>query len=395
MSSNTLCTKCLISQPSANFQKKADSNTFFKTCSSCRNREKARRRNTVQRSPFGPSYLQSEVAEPSNNNQNIGVNDNPNSHCPPTENLITEDINLVYENAGTNGPSISIPDNIISVHCKGCRKNCHPDLFYDPIRNRSFKQCSDCRRRDYNRRHPESLQERPDSRLQHPSALPLNPPTVVSSNAVTDAAYIYCRMCRNNYPSESFANPASNSLYATCSDCRSLQHDRRFPTVFETITNQGLSDIIEEVDEANDEEVEELAANIGMFEIVEEEVINGPVPEEAPFGDDPIFMLSQIHSREFRNHDEIQRRLQADEERNGINNPDGAPQVDDFNIDPFLEELPPAEIDNGNQVERLVQNDPFIEENHHPRANEVVQSQSLLQIDPFLESNPPPQAEGV
>ena len=54
-----------------------------------------------------------------------------------------------------------------------------------------------------------------------------------------------------------------------------------------------------------------------MFEIVEEEVINGPVPEEAPFGDDPIFMLSQIHSREFRNHDEIQRRLQADEERNG------------------------------------------------------------------------------
>ena len=74
--------------------------------------------------------------------------------------------------------------------------------------------------------------------------VPLNPPTVVSSNAVTDAAYIYCRMCRNNYPSESFANPASNSLYATCSDCRSLQHDRRFPTVFETITNQGLSDII-------------------------------------------------------------------------------------------------------------------------------------------------------
>ena len=63
--------------------------------------------------------------------------------------------------------------------------------------------------------------------------------------------------------------------------------------------------------------MEQLAANIGMFEIVEEEVFNGPAPEEAPLGDDPIFMLSQIQSREFRNHDEIQRRLQAEEEENG------------------------------------------------------------------------------
>ena len=62
-----------------------------------------------------------------------------------------------------------------------------------------------------------------------------------------------------------------------------------------------------------------MAANIGMFEIVEEEVFNGPVPEEAPLGDEPIFMLSQLQSREFRNHDEIQRRLQADEEANGKN----------------------------------------------------------------------------
>ena len=74
---------------------------------------------------------------------------------------------------------------------------------------------------------------------------------------------------------------------------------------------------IKDIDDANDEEVERLAANIGMFEIAEEEVFNGPVPEEAPLGDDPVFMLSQLHSTEFRNHDEIQRRLQADEENNG------------------------------------------------------------------------------
>ena len=74
---------------------------------------------------------------------------------------------------------------------------------------------------------------------------------------------------------------------------------------------------IKDIDDANDEEVERLAANIGKFEIAEEEVFNGPVPEEAPLGDDPIFLLSQIQSREFRNHDEIQRRLQAEEEENG------------------------------------------------------------------------------
>ena len=74
---------------------------------------------------------------------------------------------------------------------------------------------------------------------------------------------------------------------------------------------------IKDVDDADDEEVEQLAANIGMFEIVEEENFNGPVPEEAHLGDDPIFMLSQVQSREFRNHDEIQRRLQEYEEANG------------------------------------------------------------------------------
>ncbi|KHJ35419.1 hypothetical protein EV44_g2941 [Erysiphe necator] len=131
-----------------------------------------------------------------------------------------------------------------------------------------------------------------------------------------------------------------------------------------------------------------------MFEIVEEEVLNGPVPEEAPLGDDPIFMLSQILSRGFKNHDEIQRRLQADEDANGYKNPDEVLQVNHPNIDPFLEELPPPEIDNDNQVENLVLNDPFIEENPQIINNEVVQSQSLQQIDPFLESNLPPQAEG-
>ncbi|KHJ30202.1 hypothetical protein EV44_g1318 [Erysiphe necator] len=319
MSSNRLCSTCLQSQPSTNYIKNIASNTYFKTCSTCRNRAKARRRNTVQRSPFGPLNLQAGVAEPSNNNQNVVFENNPNNQCPPNENLIAEDINLVHGSAVTDGPSLNIPDNLTFVLCKGCKKNCHPDLFHDPIRNRSFKQCSDCRRRDFNRRHSESLQDRPTSRPQHTSALPLNPTNVVPFNAVIDTAYINCRMCRNDCSSELFANSASNSLYATCLDCRTRDHARRYPTIFEPIPNQGLSDYIEDFDDADDEEVNQLAANIGMFEIVEEEVFNGPVPEEAPLGDEPIFMLSQLQSREFRNHDEIQRRLQADEEANGKN----------------------------------------------------------------------------
>ncbi|KHJ32512.1 hypothetical protein EV44_g5924 [Erysiphe necator] len=221
-------------------------------------------------------------------------------------------------------------------------------------------------------------------------------------NSVTEIATVYCRMCKKNCSPELFANPASNSSYATCLDCRTQDHNRRYPTVFDPIPTQRSSDNLEDIDEANDEEVEQLAANIGMFEIVEEEVFNGPIPEEAPLGDDSIFKLSQLQSTEFRNHDEIQRRLQADEEANGINNPDEAPQVENFivseidpNFDPFLEELPPNMFDNDNQVENLVPNDPFVEENLQTRNNEVLQSQDHLQIDPFLELNPPPQAEDM
>ncbi|KHJ35456.1 hypothetical protein EV44_g3432 [Erysiphe necator] len=377
MSSNRLCTTCLQSQPSSNFLKNVVSNTYFKTCSTCRNRAKARRRNTHHRSPFEPAIMQAEEAEPNINNQVIVVDNILNDQCPGNENLMNENSNLADRNAALYDPPINISENSNFIHCKGCKKNCHPDLFHDPIRNRSFKQCTDCRRRDFNRRHPESLQDQPNSRPQHPRALPFNPPTVAPFNAAIDTAYIHCRMCRLNYPSESFANAASNSLYATCSECRSIQHARRYPTVFEPTPNQVPSNLIEDVDNSNDEEVEQLAANIGMFEIVEEEVFNGPVPEEAPTGDDPIFMISQLQSREFRNHDEIQRRLQADEEAFGISNPDEALQVDDDiivseidpNIDPFLEELPPPEIDNENLLENEILNDPFVEENFHAQNN--------------------------
>lgn len=119
---------------------------------------------------------------------------------------------------------------------------------------------------------------------------------------------------------------------------------------------------------------------------MEEEVFNGPIPEETPMGDDPILMLSQLQSKKLWNLDENQRRLQADEEANGINNPNEDLQVDETNlqdleaneinvselnpnIDPILEEISPPEIDNDDHVENLVQDDPFVEVNTHIRIN--------------------------
>ncbi|KHJ34875.1 hypothetical protein EV44_g3309 [Erysiphe necator] len=155
----------------------------------------------------------------------------------------------------------------------------------------------------------------------------------------------------------------STSLYATCFDCRKQEHARHFPTVFEPLPIQRPSDYLEDVD-VNEEKVDQIAAKIGLFDIEEEEVFNGPFPEEAPIWDDPIFLFSQLQSREFRNHDEIQRRLQADEGTNDLNHEDN-----------------------------IVPNDPFAEENVQIQINEIAQSQNLLPIDPFLESYPPPQAE--
>ena len=74
---------------------------------------------------------------------------------------------------------------------------------------------------------------------------------------------------------------------------------------------------VDDLYDVSDDDVANLAADIGRFEMEEVEVFNGPVPEEAPLGDDPIFLYSQLQSREFRNHDEIQRRLQANEETSG------------------------------------------------------------------------------
>ncbi|KHJ35685.1 hypothetical protein EV44_g3307 [Erysiphe necator] len=394
ISSLKFCSSCRKQQSLTCFLRNEERNQYYKTCSDCRSKKNHRRLN-LRRQQSVPA-LQVEHEENISFNEITPLRNNERTNDNLTSNVIIS----CYENNNSVPDVISVPNllNGISntsnfIHCKGCKKNCAPEFFTDHARGKTFKQCEDCRQRSYTRRHPQSLYNGPDPLRLPSTTIPVNAQSDTTINVITEIATMFCRMCKKNCAPESFAHENSISPYSTCLDCRTRDRARRFPTVFEPIPTQRPSGNLEDIDDVNDEEVELLAANIGMFEIVEEDVFNGPVPEEAALGDDPIYMLSQIQSREFRNHDEIQRRLQAEEEANGFNNPDEAPQVDDSNIDPFLEELPPPEIGNDDHGENLILNDPFVEENTHPQINEIVQSQSLLQIDPFLESNPPPQAE--
>ena len=70
--------------------------------------------------------------------------------------------------------------------------------------------------------------------------------------------------------------------------------------------------------DASDDEVTNLAADIGRFELDAVEVFNVLIPEEALMGDDPVFILSRLESQEYRAHDHIQERLQAEEQSESI-----------------------------------------------------------------------------
>ena len=186
-------------------------------------------------------------------NQVIVVDNILNDQCPGNENLMNENSNLADRNAALYDPPINISENSNFIHCKGCKKNCHPDLFHDLIRNKTFKQCTDCRRRCFNRRHPDSRQQPPIAcEWENQSfnftnffdKVPLNPPIVSNFDTVVDNTYIYCRKCRKNCPTNLFDNPGSTSLYATCIDCRTQEHARQFPTVFESIPIQGPSEYL-------------------------------------------------------------------------------------------------------------------------------------------------------
>ena len=99
-------------------------------------------------------------------NQVTNVNSIPNNQCPENESFSNENTILTSGVADLNGPAVDISNSSILIYCKGCKKNCSSDLFHDSIRNKSFKRCNDCRRRDYDRRRPENFQALPNPRPQ-------------------------------------------------------------------------------------------------------------------------------------------------------------------------------------------------------------------------------------
>lgn len=74
--------------------------------------------------------------------------------------------------------------------------------------------------------------------------VPINAQSDNTLTVVSEIATIFCRKCKKNCVPESFVNAVSNSPHATCLDCRTRDHARRFPTVFEPMPSQGPSDFI-------------------------------------------------------------------------------------------------------------------------------------------------------
>lgn len=94
-------------------------------------------------------------------NEIIDVFNDSNNLCPNIDNISSD--NIILEHSTLN---INIENRAILIYCKGCKKSCDPNLFNDPIRNKTFKQCGDCRQRDYARRHPVPMHAHPDTTLQ-------------------------------------------------------------------------------------------------------------------------------------------------------------------------------------------------------------------------------------
>lgn len=74
--------------------------------------------------------------------------------------------------------------------------------------------------------------------------VPVNAQIDTTINAIPEIVTFFCRMCKKNCPTESFAHENSISPYSTCVDCRTRDRARRFPTVFEPIPTQHPSDNI-------------------------------------------------------------------------------------------------------------------------------------------------------
>ncbi|KAF5196988.1 hypothetical protein FRX31_013425, partial [Thalictrum thalictroides] len=319
MSSNTLtlnCSICHKSLPSSLFIRNQRTNTFYKTCSICREQRNVRRR-ILRRQRTDASTLPEVLIN--DGVSSIGNENNMNNIDPQifgrvmdmeTNIRITECTNL-----GTN--TINPDMNIDLVYCNCCKRNCDSNLFTGRIRGKTYKSCSDCRLRDSNRRRPHENR----AMINAATRLPLEINTGMK----------YCAKCKKHCSSESFASELNNSTFTTCIDCRTLDRTRRYPPIFST-THTDLNimhplGIEEDIYDASDDENTNLDENLRVPG--DEDVVG----EEAIGNDEPIIFISHTDTREYDHHMRARDALPENHD-DILNNVQELNNADD-NIDPF------------------------------------------------------------
>ncbi|POS82647.1 hypothetical protein EPUL_004006, partial [Erysiphe pulchra] len=294
--SNFVCTSCFLNLPSSSFVRGRKTNTFFKNCITCRTRKNARRQNLRRQRYAVPPALAEETVEPINVSGSHGNDDIANNVDPQIIDLDME-------------------TNTDLTFCNVCKQNRATSLFNGPIHGKIYQSCSICRLQVHNRQHPLNIQA----------------PITLEPNIDINRSMMYCSMCKKNCPSDLFINDTPNSPFSTCSNCRSLQHSRRFPSIFSTrpLKLNTMFPLSQEQDiyDASDDENNDLDAQVMSPD--NQEVVG----DEALANDEPVIILSHTDSREYAAHMRVREALPDNHDDIFNNLPDNNLEQD--SIDPF------------------------------------------------------------
>ncbi|KAF5206635.1 hypothetical protein FRX31_003778, partial [Thalictrum thalictroides] len=310
------CSICHKNLPSLVFVRNQRTNTFYKTCSICRTRINVRRQNIRRQQSDAPPPPIASI----NDVMSIGNENNTDIIDPQlidiememeTNSRITENTNLDFN---TN----NLDSNSDLVYCNRCKQNQDPTLFTGRIRGKTYKSCSNCRQRDYNRRHPQA----PRGSINVETHL-------TSFDITTDMKY--CSMCKKNCDANLFISTTGDSPFTTCYDCRLSERSRRLPSLFHTrpteINTMHQLSQVSNIYDASDNENTNLDENL---RVPGDEIIVG---EEAIGNDEPVIFISHTDTREYENH--MRARDTLPENHDDILNNVQELNHADENIDPF------------------------------------------------------------
>ncbi|POS82194.1 hypothetical protein EPUL_004187, partial [Erysiphe pulchra] len=309
------CTSCGQNLPISLFIRNQRTNTLYKTCITCRTRRNDHRQNLRrQRQVVSPPQVESnndagligkeqmvDIIDPQIVDIEMGLE---------TNSRVTESTNL---DINSNNPAI----NMDLMFCSKCKRNRSSDLFLGRVQGRSYKTCRDCRLRVNNRRHPQVYRA------------PTNLDTQLPSFDVNNMKY--CTKCKKNCPLDMFTSNSANTSYTTCSGCRTLERNRRYPPLFPT-RSTDLNTMYplgreEDIYDASDIEDNNLNARISQPD--NQEVVG----DEVLADDEPVIILSHTDTREYAAHMRAREALPDNHDDIFDNLPED--NFDQFGVDPF------------------------------------------------------------